>query len=42
MMPASPVDTGVPASGSTTRTVIPSNGFPQLPQADSGMSVSAG
>ena len=32
---------GRPVSTSTIRTSMPSNGLPQLPQADGGMSVSA-
>jgi hypothetical protein len=42
IMPAVPAGTGSPLSGSTMRTSMPSNGFPQLPQGDAGMSVSAG
>ena len=41
-MPTAPAGTGAPVSVSTMRTSMPGNGLPQLPQADSGMSVSAG
>jgi hypothetical protein len=42
IMPMAPGGTDKPVSVSTMRTSVPSNGLPHDPQADSGMSVSAG